>query len=314
MIHCLATANGRRELDKLIERQGRSSPPGVVPTSYDSAPALATLESDIVVFTGLGSLSPHQLEQAASIWKTLSGSGRALRLLNHPLRIMRRYELLRELHERGINDFDACRLTEARAPRRFPVFLQIEHGPAEDEIELLWTPAELEAAVDRLAEEGETRTRRLVVEFAGEADTRAFHRTFSAYCLAGRVIPGHLVFSRRWRARTTDEPVEDWMLVEERAYLSANAHADLVRGVFRLARVDFGRVEFGVVGGRVQIYGIDTTPVICVPSDDRQAAHFPRHLVGVDRLIEGLNELSRLASGAGELPIAAGEDARAAPP
>lgn len=314
MIYILATAAGRRELEKLIDRHGSASPPRIVPRNYADVATLDAVEGATVLFADLERLPPAHLEQVASIWNNLSRSGRGLRLQNHPARVMRRYELLRELNERGVNDFDVYRLTEGRAPRRYPVFLQAEGRSAAEDVELLWSLAELEAAVDRLAAEGRTRIPRLVVEFAGEVDERGFYRRFSAYCLAGRVVPGQLAFSRHWRVRATGAPVEDWMLVEERAYLESNAHGDLIRSVFRLARIDVGRVDFSLVGGRAQVYGIDTTPNFCSASDERQAAHFPGRLAIGDRLIEALGELSARLAEARERPVAAGEDGRSAPP
>jgi hypothetical protein len=40
---------------------------------------------------------------------------------------MSRYELLRNLREEGINDFDVIRADERRWPERYPVFLRHEH-------------------------------------------------------------------------------------------------------------------------------------------------------------------------------------------
>lgn len=104
------------------------------------------------------------------------------------------------------------------------------------------------------------------------------------------------------------------MLSEERAYLESNRHADLIRSVFRLARIDVGRADFSLVGGRVQIYGIDASLALCARSDERQRAHFPRHLVAADRMIEQLGALSRSGVAGPDAPDAADSEAGPAVP
>src|SRR3546814_5695428 len=52
------------------------------------------------------------------IWRKLSSQDSSLRLLNHPLRACRRYELLRQLHQQGTNDFNVYRVAERRRPKR----------------------------------------------------------------------------------------------------------------------------------------------------------------------------------------------------
>ena len=57
------------------------------------------------IFADIERLSREELEGAGRAWEALAASGRGIRLLNHPLKAMRRYELLRTLYEAGINDF-----------------------------------------------------------------------------------------------------------------------------------------------------------------------------------------------------------------
>jgi hypothetical protein len=52
------------------------------------------------IFADLELLSPDELQKAVVIWQALARAGPGIRLLNHPARSMRRYELLRTLHER----------------------------------------------------------------------------------------------------------------------------------------------------------------------------------------------------------------------
>ena len=93
--------------------------------SYEDAFRLKALPVGTYIFTDLDRLNSEQTERAAILWEALRSSGHDLKILNHPVRSMRRFELLRQLRERGINDFDVCRLTDRR-PLRFPVFIRRE--------------------------------------------------------------------------------------------------------------------------------------------------------------------------------------------
>ena len=76
------------------------------------------------IFSDLDRLAPREAERAARLWAALEGAGQ--RVINHPTRTLGRYELLRALHEAGVNDFDVWRVSESRPPPCFPVFLRME--------------------------------------------------------------------------------------------------------------------------------------------------------------------------------------------
>src|SRR5262249_42134063 len=71
-------------------------------------------------FADLELLPADELERAAEVREQLVARG--CRVLNDPARTLTRYDLLRELRSRGINDFTVYRETEARDGCRFPVF------------------------------------------------------------------------------------------------------------------------------------------------------------------------------------------------
>lgn len=225
------------------------------------ASALAPPPAGHWIFSDVDRLSPAQREEAAIFRDRLVASGAATSLHNDPLATMGRYELLRTLHERGLNDFDVYRLTEARRPRRYPVFLRTEDDHVGAETPLLESPAAFDAAVERLARDGKSRERRIAVELRAARDGRGLYRKYSAWRVGGRVIPGHLFFGPDWMLKEP-QVVDDEALREERAYLEENPHAAVLEEAFRAARVDYGRADYGVVDGRVQVYEINTNPGI----------------------------------------------------
>src|SRR5215470_9090617 len=124
MIYYLVTAQHRYTIDKLLAARPAGCPPEITPVTYPELVEGAALGPGVVIFTDLERMTPVQLEWSAWKWNELKRSIPGVRLVNHPLLAMRRYELLRELYEQGINDFDVYHLTEGRRPRRYPVFIR----------------------------------------------------------------------------------------------------------------------------------------------------------------------------------------------
>jgi len=181
VIYYITAEEHRYTVGKLLSGcAGRLTPP-ITPITYEAlfGPGLA-VRKGAYVFADLERLSPAQLERAARLWKRLAGWGAPVRLLNHPTRVRQRYELLRELHERGVNSFNVCRLTEARRPERFPVFIRTEHDHRGSESELLRSPAEVDAANERLDAAGKSRDGRMLVEFCAAPDRYGYFRKCGA--------------------------------------------------------------------------------------------------------------------------------------
>ena len=230
--------------------------------SYDELFRSARVPACTHVFSDLERLGDDDTEHAAAIWAAIRKAAPEVKLLNHPLLGMRRYELLRTLCEHGLNQFDAYRLTEARRPRRFPVFLRGENDHAGPLTRLLASQRELDQAVEALVKTGKNRGSILIVEYCAEASERQLYRKYAAYSVEGEVIPRHLMVSREWVVKANSRVDEDAHREEERLYLDTNPHAEWIRRVFSLARIDYGRIDYGIVGGRPQAYEINTNPTI----------------------------------------------------
>ena len=83
-----------------------------------------SLPNDITLFTDLERLNDTQIELATVAENQLRAEGATI--LNAPSRVLRRYDLLKQLHNNGPNDFRAYRLQEDRTQFRYPVFLRLE--------------------------------------------------------------------------------------------------------------------------------------------------------------------------------------------
>lgn len=213
------------------------------------------------IFSDLERLTHHELEAAAIIWNRMSQKHDDIELLNHPLRSLCRYELLRVLYENGYNSFNVFRLTERRLPERYPVFIRGEHDHNGSETELLNTTDEFQEALNNLSKHNKSRDGRLVVEFCAKPDEYQLYRKYAAYIVGGELIPRQVLFSTHWMIKGGDT-VNDATIKIETDYLQTNPHQAELRKIFELANIEYGRIDYSVVNGQIQTYEINTNPSI----------------------------------------------------
>jgi len=242
-----------------LDSWGRELAGSITPLTYDDVFHCRTLRTGTYIFSDVERLQPTDAERAARVRAALSTAGH--RVLNHPLRSMRRYELLRTLHREGLNQFDVYRVRDNERPRRFPVFLRIENDHGGSLTDLLPTPAALDDALRELRQRGQRNEDLLITEFCDTADHQGVHRKYSAFMIAGRIVPGHIFYAREWLVKF---PVllEPEMLAEEQRYVETNPHEEQLRAIFRLARVDYGRIDYAMRDGTPQVWELNTNPWI----------------------------------------------------
>ena len=213
------------------------------------------------IFTDMERLTPIEREEAAAFRNVLDAQGAATRVLNDPIRTKGRFALLRALYTEGLNAFDVMRLDDTVRPDRFPVFIRGEHDHDGAPAELIGDAAALDRAIATRIARGQSLEGRLIVEFAGGRDERGLYRKYAAWCIGERIVPGHLFFGSSWMLKEP-EVVDDELLEIETAYLEQNPHEDQLRRAFSLGSVSYGRADYSVVNGQVQIYEINTNPGI----------------------------------------------------
>jgi hypothetical protein len=133
---------------------------------YDALIRARSLPGGTYIFTDVDRLSFWDLEHASHLYLQMKNAG--LRVLNNPALVRTRYPLLRALHAAGLNDFNAYRVDEMDAVKRFPVFVRKIHGHRAPLSELLQTREELQKGVATAIAAGTPRENVLIVEFAAE--------------------------------------------------------------------------------------------------------------------------------------------------
>ncbi len=211
------------------------------------------------VFTDLDRLSPWELRLAGLMFRKMREQG--LRVLNDPARVLSRWGLLRALNLAGINDFNAYRVEEHVRPRRWPVFLRAEGahlGPISD---LLHDWNQVAAEIDRAVARGAPLTGLLIVEYAAEPLRPGLYLKLASFRMGPASFAHLSVLDDQWVAKSGKFGLATPALFEEeQQVVRNNPHGAQLTRAFDIAGIDYGRVDFGLVQGKVQIYEINTNP------------------------------------------------------
>jgi hypothetical protein len=233
--------------------------PQVRLATYESLRGEVRLPDATYVFTDLDRLAPGHLREAAGICRQLRAAG--LRVLNDPARFRTRSGLLRILHDSGINSFNAYRIEENTRPRRWPVFVraQGDHDPPLSGLLESWE--QVEAAVDAALGDGVPLSQLMVVEYAAQPVRPGLFRKLGCYRIGDTSVAHVCVHDEQWIVKYGKMGIagED-LYADELRIVRDNPHAPALQRAFELAGVEYGRVDFGLVDGRVEIYEINTNP------------------------------------------------------
>ena len=232
----------------------------------DSLPFGTYLFSDLELF------SEGQKELLATVWDQLAEYPENAVLQNHPLRAISRYDLLKKLYESGQNLFRALRLSELPSDLRFPVFLRMEHDHKGSRSPLIENWDQLESEAAKLVLDGLNPNRLLAVEYLETIDEKGLYRKYSYFKIGQRFIPRHIFFSRNWVNKDPDI-AGDEQIREERAFLESNPHEDFIRDAFALAQIDYGRIDYSIMDGKLQVWEINTNPIVTLPMQKYERKH-----------------------------------------
>jgi len=229
----------------------------VRPIAYDASTTRIEIPPGAHVLADFDDFGASHLHRAAQVWQRIHDTPQA-RAFNHPIRARRHYELLRLLRETGLNAFDVYRMTEARRPARWPVFLE-RLGTGTRWSAPIATEAVYAQIVEGVLRIGEDRDRILVIEMidARTADGRFERR--EAIRVGDVLVPGPVTVADDWRMNAGT--------IRQRAALDDDERR-MIDEVFTLARIDCGRIAYARVGDAFQVWGIDLDPL-------RARARFP---------------------------------------
>jgi len=257
------------------------------------------------VFTDFERLYPWEQICAANLYRTLTAMGQ--RCLNDPARAMTRFELLRALYRAGINPFNLYRADDDPLPERFPVFIRAEAAHDEPLTGLLETQEALDAALARLAEAGWPRRLLLVVEFWAAPIAPCVWRKHGTMRIGDEIFPAYDVIDTGWVVKHGKFGIATAaMHAEEFVATHAGAVPDVMRPVFELAGLDYGRADHASAGGREAIYEINSYPQMGVAGQQRTQVRQAAMARCADYVKAALHRIDTAAGGLLALPPLAG--------
>ena len=220
-------------------------------------------------------LSSEELAHAAKSYRMLRGNG--LPAYNDPARFLGRYGVLRRLHQEGINSFNAYRADSFEPPRRWPVFIRSDGDHEHPLSDLIGDQDQLDRKLALLVADGVPLSSLLIIEYAAEEVRPGLYRKLSVFRVGDRMIGYTCVHDDQWLVKYGKPGIAPAELYEdEHRMVRDNPYGEEMRRVFDLAGLEYGRVDFGFVAGRPQIYEINSNPDIKLyPKSNRDRAARP---------------------------------------
>ena len=243
------------------------------------------------IFSDLERLNANGLKRLANVWRQLEDHG--VRLLNHPEKALMRLPLLNRLYEAGINDFNAYPVVAGRSPRpvRFPVFLRDASDHEGPKTDLIHGQEELEACIRQLGADGKLGASPIVTEFTSVMDDDGQYLKYGAFRIGDSIVPAHINAGQHWMVKASNSGLDVKTVDRETDYVRSNPHETALMNIFRLASIDYGRIDYGVRDGRIQVFEINTNPTVMWPGNPVQPERLARKQYVADRLVAAFRRL-----------------------
>jgi len=244
------------------------------------------LRPGLYVFTDVELMDEACRARAAALRRRLLAEPGLYQVWNDPERSTRRFDLLERLWIEGRNTFRAFRLAPGPTPpvpsgMRYPVFVRDEHlhrGPLTG---LLKDEAEVKAALAELRAPGGqgVDTDLLVVEFLDYASADGVYRKYSYMRMGADFYPKHVLYNNHWSVKHPKAGQFDFgpWLAEEWVFLRERPHEEEIRRLFDECGIDFGRVDYTVVNGKVQVFEMNSNPTVFQTSFFKPISRRPVH-------------------------------------
>lgn len=261
MIYFLTKDSNRHPIYTYLAYWGWESFSFIQPLSYEKILGQPHFGSGVYIFSDIEVLSDPERLSATALWEQLQLVGSEIVTVNHPTRSLRRYALLTSLYAAGSNHFTVHRLSDDCSSIRLPAFLRRENDHKGSQTDILEKESELSSAVLELERAGMDLSQWIATEFCDTRDEHGVYRKYSCFLVNDVVIPRHVFFSKDWMQKFS-ELTEDCFIEEELKFFNENPHQQQVRKIFRDAQIEYGRIDYGFLDGKIQVWEINTNPMI----------------------------------------------------
>lgn len=249
----------------------------------------------VYIFSDIERLSNMKRAELAGTFRELASRPGSTRRMNDPGRAWRRFELLRNLADEGLNSFTVHHLRDVlfslqAESIRFPVFLRRENDHGGPLSNLIDSRRGLIAEGLRIGLKHKGIGDKIVTEFCDTSDAGGVFRKYSAFRIGDVIVPRHLFFSDRWTIKEAHLSSKA-MIDEEAAYVDQNPHRHELMNIFRMASIDYGRIDYGLKDGRIQVWEINTNPMLISAISHAIPERIHVHEMFAERILKTLKAL-----------------------
>ncbi len=281
--------------------------------SYDQLFRIPSYPAGAFVFTDFDRLDETLLEAVRAFARYVAAERPGFPILNNPDRVLGRFDILNLLPPKDLGQTAAHKLPDWKDVDEFPVFIRYEDGHFKPLSGLLHSSEELENEVSRhLDDHGGEFGDIIIVKYLDYSDCAGVFRKYAAFRLGDCIYGEHVFHSRNWYVKLNDHEPNKAFYKEAQDYRVTNPHEELLRPYFKAAGIEFGRADYCLIDGKINLFEINTNPTF-VADPPSKLDLFDRHAFAKfhsDRLMtlpsaEGppLEVPARLRSGLTELSI-----------
>ena len=294
MLHLAFMPWYREVAGEYFDTWGRDLRDRVTQHVYSRLPVGGPLPPGVWILGDLERMVGAQHHHACRLADRLSADPSRYTLLNHPRRVLGRYPLLRKLHAQGVNDFNVYRLDELDDDVRYPVFVRFDTDHGRTTSGLLPDRPALDAATRELMNTPKLRLLRkrvIVTELCNVVSDDGLFRKYSAMRIGEHLIPRHMLVGDGWLTKKPKIVTPD-TVAEENEYIETFPHEAEIRRVFDLANIEYGRIDYSVKEGRVQVWEINTNPVIVPMPEQVDELRMDSQAASAERINRVFRELA----------------------
>ncbi|MTD99823.1 hypothetical protein GIY56_05960 [Paracoccus sp. YIM 132242] len=295
MITFVATDDHQYTVRDVLETRDHPLHGRIMILGYAEFLAFRRLPRSIYVFVDLERLDAAAARQVVDRIEALQKVCPDCKVLNRPDRVGTRLDVMRRLHEAGINDFRMLPVTTPPEAFRYPVFLRRADDHEGPKSALIETPQALREAVAALDPADRQGDRFAITEYVDARNHLGLHEKRSYTRVHDRLFPSALDQSQDWvcKGEYTD-PNTRPDPQRELAFLQSNADIEVLRAAFDAAHLQYGRADYALVDGRPQIFEINSNPWLEPPEQVPAEAR-----AGAEHIVQAwIDALAQLADSA----------------
>ena len=264
--------------------------PDIHVLSYNRLLRRKSLPMATYVFTDFDRLPFWQVELAAHVYRHLKAAG--AHVLNDPARALQRMQMLKRLHQSEINRFNVWDPAVDPLPDRYPVFLRTRSAHRSTITDLLPDKAAAEAALTQALDDGYGIHDLMFVEYCAEPEANGVFRKLAAFRIGDAIQMSMTVHERNWVAKYGEEgagSAEQYQ--DEHKAVDSNPYNSVLHRAFEIANIDYGRADFAVIGGKPQIYEINTNPEVVIFEEHPFPIRLDSQAIISERFVAAMTEI-----------------------